>query len=238
MKTQYDLEKWAAETTRGRQVFNFNFRMLGTEIKNWKLLKVVTLQEDPDTTARTYIWQSARDPEDELVRVDITERHTWQRAQESLHNHLVHCMRSDIPRGTKSLAQLGDVVFASREPKTDSPGAISFARGNVCVTLSSVGAKHVDVSEVAALLDRILSEPPPAADVEKGRARAHVPKLTTLKARRSVTVIDKLPKAVPRGGWLKVIAPDGELSRKGDALLYVSPEGGKKSIATYLMRGT
>lgn len=34
----YNIKEWAAETAHGRQVYNYNFRIPGTEIRGWKLL--------------------------------------------------------------------------------------------------------------------------------------------------------------------------------------------------------
>jgi hypothetical protein len=233
MNTHYNIEEWAAETTRGRQVFNYNYRTLGTEIRGWRLLKVVTLQEGRDVTEKAYMWQSKSDPEHEVIRVDVTECHNWRQAQESLHEYLMHCMRPDIPRGTKKLAQLGDVNLVSREPQTDVAVTISFTRGNVCISVGSVGEKNVDVSDAAARLDHALSKPPAKSEVEKGRVRALTPKVATLEANKAHVLIRNLQKTAPRGRWLKIIVPDGELSRKGDALIYVSPQGGKKQVGTF-----
>ena len=233
MNTQYSLEEWATGTKRGRQVFNYGYRLSGSEFNGWKLLKVVTMREDRDVTEKAYVWESTSNPKHEMVRVDITERHNWRLAQESLHEHLMHSMRPDIPRGTKKLAKLGDVVFVGREPQTDIPGAISFARGNVCVSVSSAGEKSIDVSDIAARLDRALSDPPAKREVEKGKVRALPPKTVTVKANEPYILIKNLPETVTRRGLLKIIVPDGELSRKGGALVYVSAQGGKKRVGAF-----
>jgi hypothetical protein len=233
MNATYDVVVWATETTRGRQVFNYNYRMLATEIKGWKLLKVVTMQEGHDVTEKAYIWQSKSDSEHEMIRVDITERHNWRQAQESLHENLKERMRPDIPRGAKKLAQLGDVVFVSREPQTDIPGAISFTRGNVFVSVSSIGEKSIDVSDIATRLDRVLSESPATREVEKGKVRALTPNVATVKANEAYVLIKNLQETAPGGGWVKIIAPDGELSRKRDALIYVSAQGGEKQVGIF-----
>jgi hypothetical protein len=237
MNTQYDVEEWATGTTRGRQVFNYSYRMLGTELKGWKLLKVVSMQEGADLRKKAYLWQSTSDPEREMVRIDVTEHHNWRRAQQSLHEHLTNSMRPDIPRGTKKLAQLGDVVFAGREPRTDAAGVISLTLGNVFVTVSSVGEKTVDVSEIAARVEALLSEPPTKSQLAKGRARARTPKMAAVKENQPYLLIKELSKAAPRGEWLKVIVSDGELRREGDALIYVSPQGGKKDVRTFTFSG-
>lgn len=237
MNTRYNVEEWAAGTTRGRQVFNYNYRLLGTEVKGWRLLKVVTLQEGHDVTEKAYIWQSKSDPEHEMIRVNITERHNWRFAQESLHEYLMQCMRPDIPRGTKELALVGDVNFVGREAQTDIAAAVSFVRGNVCVSVSSVGERNVDVSKIATNLDQTLSAPPTKREVEKGKVQVQAPRVVTVEAEEAYVLIENLQEAAPSGGWLRVIVPDGELSRKGDALIYVSAQGGEKQVGIFAVSG-
>lgn len=236
MNASYDKEEWAATTTRGRQVFNFRCRLTGDEVKGWKLLKTVTMRQRRDIVEKVYLWVSKADPKEEIVRVSITERDNWRLAQESLYERLTQCMRPDIPKGTKELAQIGDVNFVSREPRTDSAGAIIFTRGNLCVSVSTAGEKNVDVSEIAASLDWRLNEPPTKAEAGKSWVRARVPKSVTIRARKPAILIDNLPKAAPRDAWLQVIVPDGELRRKRDALIYVSPEPGKKRVSAFAVR--
>ncbi len=237
MNTEYDKDEWAAGTTRGRQVFNFGYRLTGRELKDLKLLKTVLMQESRDLIEKVYLWGSSSDPKHEMIRVSITERFYWKLAQETLHQYLMECTRPNIPKGTKKYAQLGDVNYVTREPQTNIAGAIMFTRGNVCVSVSSAGEKNVDVSEMAAVLERALSEPPAKADASRPKVHACIPEWVDVTARKPVVLVEKLPEAVPRGGWLKIIVPDGELRRKGDALIYVSPEGGKKHVSAFAASG-
>lgn len=233
MDTAYDVNEWAAGTTRGRHVFNHNFRMVGNELKGWELVKAVALQER-ELEEMVYLWQSKADPQREMVRVTVAERDDWQQAQMRLREALGQSMRPDLPRGAGKLA-LGDVLFVGRDPVSDVPAAISFTRGNIFVSVASVGERNVDVSEIAARLDRLLSEPPSKADLDKRRARERL-KAATIGAGEDHIVFEKLSTATPRGEWLKIIAPDGELRMQGDVLSYSSPDGGKKQIATFVMR--
>jgi hypothetical protein len=229
----YDTKEWAARTRLGRHVFNYRFQMLGDELKGWELLKTVLMHESRAVEEKVYVWQSKGDPGRDLVRIAIAELADWRAAQKRLLEELKNCMRADIPTGTGKLASLGDVSFVGRDPLSDIPVAASFARGNVCASVRSVGDRSVDVSEIAARLDHALGEPPTRSELDKGRVRVRAPRTATIEARRAFTLIENLTEAAPRGGWLKIIAPDGELSKKGDALMYVSPEGGKKDIGTY-----
>ena len=237
MNTNYDMKAWAAETTHGRQVFNYCYRLSSSEFKGWKLLKEVTMQEGRDVAEKAYVLRRGTHPERELVRISITERHSWRSAQETLHEQLMHSMHPDIPRGTNKLAQLGDVIFVSRDPETDVPASISFTRGNLCVSVSSAGEQIVDVSKIATDLDKAFSTPPPKRLLVSRRVRTESPKSANVKANKSHCLIKSLQKATPRGKWLKVIVPDGEITRKADTLNYVSAEGGRKKVCTYSAGG-
>jgi hypothetical protein len=233
MNTQYNSQEWAAETTRGRHLFNYNFRLLGREFKVWQLRKAEPMQEDAGGTEYVYLWQGQRDHEREMVRVTVKEQTSWRLAQKRLREQLNNCMRPDIPRGTGEYASLGDISFVSRDPQTGVPGAIFFTRGNVFLSVDSVGEGNIDVSEFAITLDRALSEPPARSARQKRPAGKHTAKMLKLKMGES-RVVTKLQKPAPDGPWLKVIAPDGELSRRGDALSFTSLQAGEKAIDIYV----
>jgi hypothetical protein len=230
----YNLEEWDRATIEGRQVYNYNYTLSGKEIKDWHLIKVVVLSENREQVARAYIFQSLVDPKKEILRADITETFSWRSAQVDLYNHLTESMRRGIPNGTKELAQLGDVNFVSRAPESDIPVAVSFTRGNLFLSINSVGEKNVNVSFVAILLDQLLSEMPTKNKIVKEKIRLLKPTQVVLKASIESVLIKSLKKAAPREAWLKIIVPDGELSRKGDALIYVSGKEGKKQVNIFL----
>jgi hypothetical protein len=237
METPYDVKAWAAETTSGRQVFNYNYRLFGRELRGWELLKAVPMQEGRGVTEKVYLWHPKADGERDMIRISIAEHDHWRSAQKRLHQELSHSMRPDIPRGTGKLGELGDVNYVGRDPQSDVPAAITFSRGNVCVSVSSVGERNVDVSDIAASLDRALSKPPAKADLAKGRVRVRAPKTAIVKAGEPYVVIENLQETARRGEWLKIIVPVGELTRKGDALVYVSPQSGQQQIRIYAVHG-
>jgi hypothetical protein len=236
MDASYNVEEWASATSHGRHVFNYNFHLVGDEFKGWELLKVVPMEGRQQLKESVYIWQSKPDPGREMLRIGVGERNDWRAAQERLQEELSHSMRPNIPRGTGKLAVLGDVSLVARESVSDAAAAIFFARGNVFLSLASVGERNVEVSEFAIRLDRLLSEPPSRAELDKGRVRVRAPKGVTVRTGRAHVLIENLPATAPRGQWLKIIAPDGELTRRGDALIYSSPQGGKKQIGIFIMR--
>jgi hypothetical protein len=235
MNSRYNVEEWAAGTTKGRQIFNYNFRMFGRELRGWEMHKIVTMQKNREATEKAYIWLGQKDREGEMDNISVTEVNYWRLAQKRLHDKLSNCMRPDIPRGTGKLTTLGDVNFVGRDLQSDIPAAIFFARGNLCISVSSIGEKDVDVSEIATTLDRALSEPPTKVQLKKEQVQRRTPEEATVKADEAFILIENLREVTPPTGWLQIVAPDGELRRKGNALIYVSSRGGKKSIRTYVL---
>jgi hypothetical protein len=233
--THYDSERWAEATTRGRHVFNYRFRMFGHELKGWALVKVVTLQETDELTEAVYIWQHNKEGARRVIRVALDELDSWRAAHARLRATLDHCMRPSIPRGTGTLAKIGDVNLVARDPQFDQPAAVVFSRGNVCVSVNSVGELNVDVSPFAASIDRDLSEQPARGKVGPHAIRTIAPKRLVAKRQGKHPLIRSLSKTVPRDSWLKVIAPDGEVRRERDRLVYVVPKPGARRIGAYLM---
>ena len=67
-------------------------------------------------------------------------------------------------------------------------------------------------------------------NTKKGLVKAIKPKKLTVKKAEKAAAIDKLPEPFTRPGWIKVIAPDGELRRDGDVLYYQGEEAGSKQL--------
>lgn len=223
---QYDVKAWARETTTGRRLFNYNFHLVGRDVAEWELVKTVPMHRDDTLVETTYLWQRKSAP-DRLIRISVSELADWRAAQDRLLDLLNHAMRPDIPRGADKLAEIGDIQYVARATPSDIPGGIQFARGNVAVAVDSVGSVIVDVSGIAAGVDQQLVEPTSASPA---RAKSMKPSTQTVagKAKVDVTVISDLRTRAKE--WIKVIAPDGELRRKGNTLVYTSPRAGRKSI--------
>lgn len=234
MDSQYDTNEWAAATTQGRHIFNYNYQMVGDELRGWELVNAVTMGNEPGIREMVYIWEKKGSKGQELLRISITELHNWRDAQDKLHDQLRHSMRPNIPKASGKLAKVGDVSFVGQAQESNGVAAISFARGNLVVSVRSVGDKPVDVSNTTRMLDTNFSEPPKEEKIKKGVAQALSPRQVEVRENESTQLIKKLPERVLRSGWLKVMATDGEISREDDALVYISPKTGKHDIRAYL----
>jgi len=235
METTYDPKAWVQRTTLGRHIFNYNYHMLGGEVAGWQLLKTVVMNVARTVTEKTYIWQNLQAPNREMVRVGVAESHDWRQAQRFLLEMLGHCMRPHIAQGTGLLSALGDVNFVARDPRSDLPAAIQFTRGNVAVSVNSGGQTNIDVSEFALIVDRVLSDTPAKVAFLRSLAKSR-PRSVSVRAKQSYPLIKNLKREAPSDGWLKVIAPDGELGRKNNTLTYVSDQTGRKKIEVYVIR--
>ena len=108
-------------------------------------------------------------------------------------------------------------------------GRNSFVRGNIAVSVNSVGSVTIDVSEIAAIVDRLLTEPPAMPSLREWPNRDRRKRFSSKVRKRAAG--ERLKKV--GDGWLKVMIPDGELRRKGDAVIYISRQPGKKVVRIY-----
>lgn len=234
MESKYDIEQWATETTLGRRVYNHNYRMIGNELRGWELVNNIVMQKESGITEKVYVWQKNGSEGEKLIRISIAELTDWINAQNQLRNELRHSMRPDIPRGTGKIAETGDVNFIGKEAKSKTIAQLLFTRGNLAVSLASVGKKTVDVSKFAKLLDTLFSQPPETSEVETGLVKEVGPKTVQAKEAETLSVIEKIDEPIAHGEWLKVIAPDGELKLQDNALVYESKKAGRKRIGKYV----
>lgn len=235
MESQYNIKEWATETTLGRHIFNANYRMLGNEFRGWELVKTVVMLKGPELTEKIYMWQKKGSEGQQLVRISVAELPDWHTAHSQLGNALLHSMRSDIPRGTAKVAATGDINYVGKASKSKVASSMFFTRGNLSVNLMSAGKKVVDVTKMAATLDGFFTKRPEATDIKEGLVEELSPKTLQVKAKKNMAVIEHVSDAIADGGWLKIIAPDGELKREGDTLVYESPNKGRKRIGKYVV---
>jgi hypothetical protein len=204
--------------------------MTGHEIRGWELVNTVDRQPASGLTERVYLWEKKGSAGKQLIRIGITETSEWRSAQAQLQSELGHSMRSDIPHGKGKLAKVGDVNFAAASTAAAEIAAVFFTRGNLTVTVASAGSETVDVTAVAASLDRLFSIVPTSD--ERAETPAIVRSLRPPPAEKgqAIELSERLPEPTLRNGWLKVVVPDGEIAREGERLIYRAATDGMKQI--------
>lgn len=228
--SDYDTRSWARQTTLGRRVFNHNFRMIGEGPTGWTLIKTVPMARDAKRTETTWLWQAAG-ASDALVQVNVTEFSDWRAAQKHLATLLDHCMRPAVPRGAGNLAEAGDVIFVVRDPVHDRQASAQLARGNVAVAIRSVGSIAVDVSAFVRLVDAMLSGASDKDDFHPAE-RNFLSMRAAEKGGVSVLPID----LGESDAWLRLIASDGELRRKGRTIVHVASAPGESTVELFALR--
>lgn len=230
MNAPYDKDQWEQVTTLGRRLYIHNFGMRGDEFAGWRLVKTVVSPVETDVSEKLYLWQPKKDAPETLVQVAVIESHYWRHAQQQLLNQLDHCMRPDIPQGQGKLATVGDVQYAASAQGAKEIGAIFFTRGNLQIRVQSVGKETVDVANFARKVDALLTQAPTKTQESKGLVKALAPVKVKAKRAQLAPVIEKLSEAVPRSGWTRVMASDGELRRDGEMLFIEALHDGSKKV--------
>lgn len=235
MDSPYNVEEWLATTAAKRAVFNSNYRMTGTEIKGWDLVNTVPMYDKPGANEIVYVWEKRKSEGLEMIRISIAELGDRVNALHALKGTLDNAMHPQVPRSEGKLARSSDITFAERAPDAGPVAAIYFTVGNVEVAINSAGDKEVDVSGVAAMLGEAFGAPPKPTAIKNKRAQPLPAKRVRSGPGEPALLIDKLPEPGSAGGWVKVIAPGGELKREGDSLVYVASDGGAKEVKGFVM---
>ena len=229
MESKYDQKAWEQETKLGRRLYIHNFGMNGKEFSGWELVKTSVASHSPDGSEKVYMWKRKASKLEELVQVRVIESSYWRNALQYHHDQLMHSMRPNIPRGKGKTAAIGDIQHVGQTP-TNETTAMIFTRGNLQISVSSVGLSLVDVTTLAKALDNKLTKPPTKTDEKKMVAKRQKPLKVKAKKKEMTVLIDTLPEPTPKSGWTRVLATDGEIRKEGDTLYIVDEKGGDRTV--------
>ena len=202
MPNEHDLADWAEAITVGRRLYNVRYRPM---FPGWEQLKARTIPVGGKRKETWLLFERDR----VQIRVDVTEATGWRDAQVRLAEYLDDCMRPDIAvtagDDEESGMGYGDVRFVSME--NDRLAAATFARGNVCIRLSTVSRDIVDLVPFAELVDNDL-----LGNGERSRDR--------IRRRGSIVNLDDL--ASNGDGWLTIVAESGEIGANDNGTFRIS----------------
>ena len=230
MESKYNQKAWEKETELGRRLYIHNFGMKGTEFAGWELIKTSFVSHSPDQSEKVHMWKRKASEGEELVQVRVIETNYWRHALEYHHGQLMHSMRSDIPRGKGKSAGIGDIQHVG-QASTNDIEVVIFTRGNLQISVSSVGLNPVDVTPLAKALDNRLTKAPTKTDEKKLAATRQKPLKVKTEKKEMTVIIDKLPEPTPSSGWTRVLAAGGEIRKEGDTLYLVDEQGGDRTVA-------
>jgi hypothetical protein len=229
MQCGYDQKAWEKETGLGRRLYIHNFGMTGAEFAGWELIDTTVARHSTDESEKVFMWKRQAGEGEELVQVRVIETAAWRKALAHHHDLLARSTRTDIPRGKGLTAGIGDIQHVGQAPTKETVTVI-FTRGNLQVSVSSVGLQPVDVIELAQTLDDRLTMASSAGE-EKITA-ASGPHLLQVKAlkQEKTPLIETLPAADPQSGWTRFLAEEGEICREADTLYIIDQRGGDRTV--------
>jgi hypothetical protein len=203
--------------------------MVGDELAGWHLLKTMPMETAGGLRELVYVWEGPEGAGRELLRIGTAELPDWRLAHERL------AAPPDNLGAIETRGSVGDIAVVERDPETDVPVAVSFARGNSYVSVRSAGDRVVDVTAAVERLDQSMRLPLELSGVDGARVEEGVLEVTSHEDGEERVIIESIVHTA-HGGWLKVLAPDGELRREGDSLIYVARSVGLTRIRTFVMR--
>jgi hypothetical protein len=217
------------ERIDGPRIFNAGFRMVGDELAGWHLLRTMPVEASGGLRELVYVWEGPEGAGRELLRIGTAELPDWRLAHERL------AASPGTGRANESSGSVGDIAVVERDSETDLPAAIAFARGNAYVSVRSAGDRVIDVTAAAERLDETMRLPPEPSAVDGAGVEEGLLEITSHEDGEERVIIDSIVHTA-HGGWLKVLAPDGELRREGDSLIYVARSVGPTRIRTFVVR--
>ncbi len=227
MESTYDQKAWEQDTKLGRRLYIHNFGLKGTEFAGWELVKTLVGETSEEMAEKTYIFKRKKSKDEQLVQVRVVESNYWRTALNHLNEQLMQCMRPDIPRGKAKTAKIGDVQHVGQTP-TKETSAIFFTRGNLQISVSSAGMKPVDVTALARSLDNRLTKAPTKTEVKKAEVTRKKPLKIKAKKQAMTVLVKTLDEPIPKSGWTKILAEEGEVRKEGGTLFFVGEKAGEQ----------
>ncbi|MFZ0132917.1 MAG: hypothetical protein WAK95_10280 [Desulfobacterales bacterium] len=228
MESNYDQKAWEQETELGRRLYIHNFGMNGTEFDGWELVKG-SVANAPNGTEKVYMWNRNESKGEDLVQVRVIESSCWRNALQIHHDQLMQSIRTDIPRGKGKTAGIGDIQHVGQTPTSETTAMI-FTRGNLQISVTSIGLNPVDVTTLAETLDNKLTKPPTKGDEKKQAATRQKPLKMTVNKKEMTVLIDPLPEPTPESGWTRVLTTGGEIRKEGNTLFILDEQGGDRMV--------
>ncbi len=229
MEHRYDQKAWEQETGLGRRLYIHNFGMNGTEFAGWELVNTSLASRVANGSEKVYMWNRKDGKGEDLVQVRIIESSCWRNALQSHHDQLMQSMRTDIPRGKGKTADIGDIQHVGQTPANETTAMI-FTRGNLQISVTSIGLNPVDVTTLAKALDNKLTKPPTKADEKNLVVTRQKPLKVTAKKKEKTVLIDSFPEPTPESGWMRILTTDGEILKEGNTLYIVDEQGGDRIV--------
>lgn len=224
LKKYYKYQQWRGRNTLAENLFIWKFFLSGNEFPNWHAHKIKTKQIKDWPSSIKSIWQSDRDKNERLLRVDVFECIS----RDAAHNFLLSLLgefQSPLILTAGELG-IGDISFT-----VQNGTSILAARANIVFRFASVGPQRETVGNIARKFDvNLLSKD----KKESARVFPEILRFDTEVKESRVDVSQPLnveaQDPLNRPLWYKFFSPFGEVLLEDNQLVYRPSKAGSQTI--------
>ncbi len=233
-KQRYEFDRWFNVNRLDEALFVRHYFVADELVRGFELIRASSAGAPGQPPAMTSLWRDAGGDTDQLLRIDFSESDSRAAAHGALLQVLGQFESPNIKRQVTS--EIGDVAFGA-----DDTAVVVSARANLVIFLASVGRTPVDVQEVAAQLDRALTERPaqPEAMIAAAAPRRfsarfeHGIESVVSGARATIQVaVDEELEEPP---MLRFFSRGGEVFAEGEHVIFESDESEDNDVTVYAL---
>ncbi len=239
IKESYGFDSWAGSISGEEHEFIWNFFMNGRESPGWNLAESMDYGVEKERNMTRYLWKKEKEEKEKekekemLILVDVIETPSLLDSHEAVIDFISECQAPHLPEGKSHGIDVGDISFLSHGEPISS---ILFARGNLALSVRSVGSVDVAVDEFAQNVDYYLSEKPPPSDVEDTPGiEEFESECSCIRLHEKVAL--KIKVSDPLKGRLryKFFSTGGKIIREKDTIFFYPFSVGKHEIESYVI---
>lgn len=226
LEKRYEFQSWQGSNKLDTELFVSGFFFSGDELPDWKLARHRELRSlELPRTVRS-LWEGGN--EERAAESLLVEVYECDRRREA-HAFLIDLAGEFQGPALERTEQVGDVGFASA-----GRHGILFARGNLVISVRNAGSRLREVDELAATLDRQLTERPEPGPGAAPRIRAFRPGPGFEPGRGGPLEVE-VAHPRQRPVWLKLFSEGGEVYREEGRLMWTRAAPGPARVTLYAL---
>jgi hypothetical protein len=221
LRDRFDYLSWSQPELRA-SALGWGFRLLGTEIPGWEPHRIQVVDLPGEPCANLSVWRPT-DKNGQLLAVNIFECDSVRAARIHLLRLLGEVREADVRR----VADPGDVAFAS--------GWVVrlFVRDNYVAYIRSIERAAAPVSEVAQIIDRVLSGHAETRGERPPQIRTLQADLSNPSGAGSIPI--RMDATDPAGPvWVRLDTPSGSFRIERGAPAFVPSRSGPQLIRVHV----
>jgi len=230
MNTQYNIEKWAAETTVGKNLFIWKFFLKGKEMPGWELSESYVREDSKNVVVKEYYWGN-KENTDQSIKMDVFETSSWKDAQRLLLTLLENHMAINLTEARDRKIELGDVAYTGLGEIVQH---ILFARANMVVIVNSIGKKDISVDTIAKKLDELFyTIPGPSETGLLPPINLFSVTLDKLYLNQKAGLKIEASDLLGSSAWFKFYSENGEVLKEDGNLFFIPSSRGENQLSVF-----